>query len=117
MEIIEHLVVDDLVSFGGELCVVEHLVVSNEMVGVEILACIDGDLHMATDMEFVFASVDSLVVDVNEFLLIKHYVQFFLGSEHVDWMVEILEFDGVMQMWMICIAYWFSCPCWSGSLW
>ena len=32
-----------------------------------------------------------------------HYVQFFLGSAHADWMVEILEFDGAMQMWMICM--------------
>ena len=54
------------------------------------------------DVELVFADVDSVVIDVDEDLLMKHYIQFVLGSEHADWMVEILEFDGVMQMWMIC---------------
>ena len=48
------------------------------------------------DVKLVFAYVDSLVIDVDGDLLIKHYIHFFLGSEHVDWMVEILEFDGVM---------------------
>ena len=54
------------------------------------------------DVKLVFADVDSLVIDVDGDLLMKHYIQFVLGSEHADWMVEILEFDGVMQMWMIC---------------
>ena len=34
METIENLVMDDLVSIGGELYVVEHLVVRNEIVSV-----------------------------------------------------------------------------------
>ena len=88
----ENLVMDDLVAVGGDLYVVEHLVVSNEMIGVDNLAYVDGDLHITTDMEFV----DSLVVDVDEDFLMKNYVQFVLGSEHVDWMVEILVFDRVM---------------------
>ena len=54
------------------------------------------------DVKLVFADVDSLVIDVDGDLLMKHYIQFVLGSKHADWMVEILEFDGVMQMWMIC---------------
>ena len=46
------------------------------------------------NVKLFFADVDSLVIDGD--LLMKHYIQFFLGSEHADWMVEILEFDGVM---------------------
>ena len=60
------------------------------------------------DVELVFAGVDSLVIDVDEDFLMMHYVQFVLGSEHADWMVEILEFDGVMQMWLICILVFLS---------
>ena len=60
------------------------------------------------DVKIVFADVDSLVIDVDGDLLMKHYIQFVLGSEHADWMVEILEFDGVMQMWMICILVFLS---------
>ena len=81
MEIVEHLVMDDLVAIGGELCIAKHLVVNNEIVGVMSLACVYGDLHIAADMEFfstnvefVIASVDSLVADVDEGLLLKHYI-------------------------------------------
>ena len=89
MEIAEHLVIDDPVVVGGELCVVEHLVVSNEIVGVASLACVDGD-HVVVDVELVFASVVSLVADVDEGFLVKHYVQSILGSEQANWMIEIL---------------------------
>ena len=71
MEIAEHLVMDDLVAIGGDLYVAEHLVVSNETTSIVILECVDGDLYIVVDMEFVIASVDSLVVDVDEDLLIK----------------------------------------------
>ena len=37
-EITENLVMDDLFVVGDELCIAEHLVVSNDMVGVECLA-------------------------------------------------------------------------------
>ena len=60
MEIVEHLVVDDLVVVGGELCVVGHLVVSNEMVGVEILTYVSEELHISADMDFFFDGVYSL---------------------------------------------------------
>ena len=59
-------------------------------------------------MEFVVSCVDSLVADVDEGFLVKHYVQFVLGSEHVDWMVENLVFDRVMQMWMIFMLFFLS---------
>ena len=74
MEIAEHLVVDDLIVVSGDLYVVEHLVVSNEIDGVVILACVDGDLHIDANVKFVDANVDSLVVDVDKDLLMKHYV-------------------------------------------
>ena len=74
MEIAEHLVVDDLVAIGGDLCVAEHLVVSNEIARVVSLACVDGDLHIVSNVELVAVDVDSLVVDVDEDLLMKHYV-------------------------------------------
>ncbi len=102
IEIVEHLVLDDLVAISGALYVVDHLVVSNDIVGVVSLACIDGDLHIIANVEFVVASVDSLVVDLDEGLLLKHYVQFVLGCEHVDQIFEILVFDSMMQIWMIC---------------
>ena len=75
---------DDPVIVGGDLYVVEHLVVSIETAGVVSLECVDGDLHIVANMEFVFASVDSLVANVNEVFLMRHYVQFVPGSEHVD---------------------------------
>ena len=79
------------------------------MVDFLVLTCncrglIDGFM----DVELVFAGLDSLVIDVDEDLLMMHYFQFVLGSEHSNWMVKILEFDGVMQMWMICILVFLS---------
>ena len=83
METTEHLVVNDLVAVGGELCIAEHG-----------LACIDGDLHVGADVEFFVVDVgfvatgaDSLVADLNEVLLMKHYVQFVLGvSMLIGWL-------------------------------
>ena len=72
----EHLVMDDPVAVGGELCIAEHLIVRNEIAG---LACIDGDLHVGAD--------------VDERLLLKHYVQFVPGSKYVDWVIQILVVD------------------------
>ena len=46
MEIAKHLVIDNLVTIGDELCVAEHLVVSNEIVRVEILAYVSEELHI-----------------------------------------------------------------------
>ena len=116
VNVAEHLVVDDPVAIGGELCIIEHLVVSNEIYG---LACIDGDLHVGADVEFVVTDagfvatgVDSLVVDVNEGLSMKHCIQFVPGGEHANWMVEILVFDRVMQMWKICMVFLLSLLRW-----
>ena len=96
MEIAKHLVMDDPVAVGGELCVVEHLVVSNEIVGIASFACVDGDLHVVSDVVFIVAGMDSLVIDVDEDFLMKHYVQFVLVSEHANWMIDILFFDSMM---------------------
>ena len=87
------MVIDDLNAIGGELCAAEHLVVSNEIAGVASLACVDVDLHVVADVDLVFSSVDSLVIYVDEGFLVKHHDRFVPGSEHVDWMVEILVFD------------------------
>ena len=95
-QLVEHLVMDDPIAVGGELCAIEHLVVSNEIASVVSLACVDGDLHVVADVELVLSGVDSLVIDVDEDLLMTHYVQFILGSEHAGSMVEILMFDRVM---------------------
>ena len=108
MEISKHLVVDDPIAIGGHLYVAEHLVVSNEIASVVSLACVDGNLHVVVDVELVFASVDSLVADVDEGFPAKHYIQSILGSEHANWMIEILVFDSMMQMWMICILVFLS---------
>ena len=63
MEIVEHLVIDDLGVVAGELCAIEHLVVSNEIAGVVSLACVDGNLHVVSDVELLFAVDDSDVFD------------------------------------------------------
>ena len=104
METTEHLVMNDPVAVGGELCIAEHG-----------LVCIDGDLHVGADVEFfvvdvgfVATGVDSLVADVNEALSMKHCVQFVPKSEHADWMIEIFVFDSVIQMWLICILLFLS---------
>ena len=39
MEIAKNLVMDDPIAIGGELCVVENFVVSNEITCIVILAC------------------------------------------------------------------------------
>ena len=65
---------DDLIAIGDELCATEHLVVSNEIASVVSLACVDGNLYVVADVELVFAGVDSLVADVDEGFLVKHYV-------------------------------------------
>ena len=64
METAEHLVMDDLVDVGGDLNVVEHLVVDDLVaIGGELcitehgLECIDGDLHVGTNVEFFVADV------------------------------------------------------------
>ena len=91
MEIAENLVMDDPIAVGDEFCVAKHVVVRNDIARVVILACVDRDLHIsidvyfvATDVEFVFAGVDSLVSNVDKGLLLKHYVQFVLGCEHAN---------------------------------
>ena len=116
LNVAKHLVVDDPVAVDGKLCIAEHLIVSNEIAS---LACIDGDLHVGADVEFVVADVgfvatgvDSLVADVNEVLLMKHYVQFVPGGEHANWIVEILVFDRVIQMWKICMVVFLSLLRW-----
>ncbi len=58
--------------------------------------------------KFVATGVDLLVADENEVFLMKHYVQFVPGSEHADWMVEMLAFDIWMQMWKICTLVFLS---------
>ena len=70
--------------------------VRNETVGVVSLECVDGDLHIVVDMEFiatdvklVAAGVDSLVANVDEGFLMKPYVQFVLGCEHADWVAKM----------------------------
>ena len=92
----------------SKMKIVKHLVVSNEIIGVVSLACVDGNLYVVADVELVFAGVDSLVADVDEGFLVKHYVQSVLGSEHADWMIEILVFDSMIQMWMICMLVFLS---------
>ena len=96
METTKNFVVDDLFVVGGELCSIEHLVVRNEIVGIVILACVDGDLYITADMEFVIvdvqfvvAGVDSLVANVDEGLLLKHYIHFFLGCDYVDLVTDM----------------------------
>ena len=74
MEIVECLVMDDSVVIGGELCIAEHLVVRNEIVSVVSLECVDRDLHVPTDVKSIVVGVDSLFVDLDEGLLMKHYV-------------------------------------------
>ena len=107
-QLVEHLVVDDLIAIGGELYVAENLVVSNDIAGVVSLACVDENIHVVADVELVFASVDSLVADVDEGFLVKHYVQSILGSEHADWMIEILVFDSMIHMWVISMLVFLS---------
>ena len=102
MEIAEHLVMDDLVAVGDELCIVEHLFVSNEIVGVVSFAFMDGDLHVAIDLKFF--AIGSLVADVDEGLLMKHYVQFVHEYEHADWVANmylIMIFQWVNHRWFI----------------
>ena len=84
MEIAEHLFIDDLVSITGDFYIVEHLVVNNEIVGFVSLACADRDWYTTIDVEFIVVGVDSLVSNVDEGFLMKYYVFFVLGSEHVD---------------------------------
>ena len=47
---------------------------SNEIASVESLACVNGDLHVVVDVEFVVSGEDSLFADVDEGLLVKYYV-------------------------------------------
>ena len=116
LNVVEHLAMDDPVAIGGELCIAEPLVVSNEIAG---LVCIDGDLHVGADVEifvvdmgFFPTTVDSLVANVDERLLLKHYVQFVPGSEYADWVIQISVVDLWMQMWMMCRLVFFSLLRW-----
>ena len=66
MEIAEHLVVVDLVVVDDELYIAKHLIVSHDIGGVVSFSCVDGDLNVDVDVDFLVAGVDSLVVDVKE---------------------------------------------------
>lgn len=72
------------------------LVVRNETSSVVSLEYVNGNIYIVGDMDFVATSVDSLVANVDELFLMKHYVQLVPKSKHVDWMIEILVFDRVM---------------------
>ena len=62
----------------------------NEIAGVESLAYVFANVEfVATDVELGDVGVDSLVVDVDEGLLLKHYIQFVLGCENVDWVTDM----------------------------
>ena len=74
MEIVEHLVVDDPIIVGVELCVVENIFVSNDIAGIVSLTCVDGNLDIFSDVEFIFSGMYSLDIDVDEDFLMKHYV-------------------------------------------
>ena len=67
---------------------------------------------VVVDVGFVATGVDSLVADVNEGLSMKHCVQFVPGSEHDNWMIEILVVDIWMQMWMMCRLVFLSLLRW-----
>ena len=73
-DLVEHLVMDDPIVVGVELCVVGHLVVRLEIYGVVSSTCFNGDHHVADDVELIFDGVDSLVINVNEDFLMMHYV-------------------------------------------
>lgn len=89
IEIAEHLVVDNQVAIGDELHVAEHLVVSNEIIGVVSLACVDGDLHIAIDVEFDVAGMDSLVADL--VLDLHDTVDLYIPDLHMFDMAEDLH--------------------------
>ena len=60
---------------------------NNEIVGVVSLTCVDGDLHISIDVEFVAIGLDSLVADgldslVADLVLELHDVA------NMDFMVE-----------------------------
>ena len=61
----------------------------------------DLSLHVA-NMDFMFEDIVVSSCDQLQRLLARHYVQFVLGSAHADWMIEIIVFDSMMQMWMMC---------------
>ena len=63
----------DPIAIGGDLYVIENFFVRNDIFVVVSLACVNGYLHIIVDVEFV-SSVDSLVGDVDEDLLMKNYV-------------------------------------------
>ena len=80
-----------MVDFSG---VLDLLVVRWQIM---VLTCnCRGLIDGLMDVKLVFADVDLLVIDVDGNFLMKHYIQFVLGSEHADWMIEIL----VVDIWM-----------------
>jgi hypothetical protein len=131
MEIVEHLVVDNQVAKGDDPYVGDMDVVDMDVAGVDSLVVdvvedlhdtadlyvpdvdllvvgmvedlhvspiVDLSLHVA-DVDFMFDDIDGF--DKLQRLLARYYVQFVPGSEHADWMVDILVVDRWMQIWMI----------------
>ena len=86
----------NLYVFDVELLVVD--------IAKKLRVSLDVDLSLhVVDMDFISEDIVVVGCDQLQRLLVRHYIQFVLGSKHVDWMVEILVVDRCMWIWMTCM--------------
>lgn len=130
MEIVEHLVMDNQFDKGDDPYVGDMDVASVDSVVVDVVEdlhdttdlyvpdvnllvvdmvedfnvapIVDLSLHVG-DMDFMFEDIVVVGSDPLQRILVRNYVQFVLGSDHVDWMVEILVVNRWMWIWVICM--------------
>lgn len=88
------------------------LLVVDMVKDLHVAPIMDLSLHVG-DMDFMFEDIVFVGSDQLHRMLLGHYVQFVPGSEHVDWMVEILVVDRWMQIWMICMLVLLSLLEWN----
>lgn len=90
---------DDQVAMGDDLYVVKHLIVSNEIVGGESLACVVVKLYIVADVDLVLdLHVGVVDVDFDALMQCGHKL-------HVDWLVVIqmiMLYGWMLQVWVIC---------------
>ena len=76
------------------------LLVVDMVEDLHVAPIVDLSLHVG-DMDFMFEDIVVVGSDQLQRMLVRHYVQFVPGSEHVDWMVDIQVVDRWMRIWII----------------
>ena len=99
-----------VIDMARDVCV--SLIVDLSLLVVDLV----WELPYVVDMDFMFEDIVVGGCDQLQRLLVKYYVHFILGSEHVDWVVEIhliLMFECIKHRWLMYIFFLYSLMDWN----